>query len=83
MAGIGLGKQANLWQRLAEIEIPTLLLSGALDEKYQKIVMQMVGEMPNAKIEIIPDAGHNIHYEKVDDYFSVVAEFLNDFATTE
>ncbi len=81
MAGIGLGKQANLWPRLAEIEIPTLLLSGSLDEKYQTVVMQMAGEMPNAKVEIISNAGHNTHYEKMDDYCRVVTEFLRDFVT--
>ena len=50
-----------------------------IDEKFTNINKNFVKEFVNAKHEIIPNAGHNIHSEKEEEYISVVTNFLINF----
>ena len=66
LRGMGTGQQPSLWPRLAQIQIPTLLLAGELDPKFVTINQKMGQMMPNATLQIIPNTGHNIHLEDQD-----------------
>ena len=59
------GAQEPLWDRLRGIDIPVLMLVGALDERYTTIAHRMhdaIGE--NAMVRVIADAGHAAHLEQ-------------------
>lgn len=60
-------------------DIPVLLISGVLDEKFTNINKFFVNEFTNAKHEIISNAGHNTHVENEEEYISIVTKFLIDF----
>ena len=77
LRGMGTGQQPSLWSSLSALSVPTLLLTGALDRKYVNINEQMVLQIPNSMLRIIPDTGHNIHLEKPELFAEVVSVFLN------
>ncbi|MEM8723843.1 MAG: 2-succinyl-6-hydroxy-2,4-cyclohexadiene-1-carboxylate synthase [Cyanobacteria bacterium P01_G01_bin.39] len=60
---IGLGMQPSLWHCLSDIGIPMMFMVGALDCKFLMINRQMLDVCPQAKLGIIPNTGHNIHFE--------------------
>ena len=60
---MGTGQQPSLWDDLAAIRQPTLLLAGASDAKYVGIACQMHARLPHARLQIVPEAGHAVHLE--------------------
>ena len=59
LRGLGTGAQPSYWQRLHELAMPTLLLAGALDDKFQAPGRAPCATaMPGATLRIIADAGH-------------------------
>lgn len=64
LRGMGTGAQASLWDQLAKIATPTLVLAGAADAKFVTIAGEMNEQLPNSQIAIIPGAGHTIHLER-------------------
>jgi 2-succinyl-6-hydroxy-2,4-cyclohexadiene-1-carboxylate synthase len=64
LRGLGTGVQSPLWDRLADVKTPTLLVVGALDAKFVAINRAMAKTMPRAHLAIVPDAGHTVHLEQ-------------------
>jgi 2-succinyl-6-hydroxy-2,4-cyclohexadiene-1-carboxylate synthase len=77
LRGMSTGCQPSLWPELAGFRVPTLLMAGALDEKFVAISKQMVGKITDSRIEIFPGAGHNIHFEQPGEFLKAVQKFLN------
>lgn len=73
LRGLGTGAQPSLWESLPEIQLPTLLIVGALDSKFRRINATMRDSIPGARLAIIDGAGHNTHLEKPDEFARVVA----------
>lgn len=78
LRGLGTGAQPALWDHLPAIATPTLLVAGALDEKFTLIAQQMAARLPNARLDIVPDAGHTVHLEQPEAFIASVAGFLED-----
>lgn len=76
LEGLGQGELPSLWDRLPTITTPTLLVVGELDAKYVDIAERMGGAMPNARIAVVPDAGHTVHLEAPVDWLAEVTDFL-------
>lgn len=70
------GRMPSHWGRLSELTLPTLLLAGALDEKYQAQLTRAAEFMPTATLRICPDGGHNLHSEKPAWFVKKLREFL-------
>ncbi|HKY97842.1 MAG TPA: 2-succinyl-6-hydroxy-2,4-cyclohexadiene-1-carboxylate synthase [Gemmatimonadaceae bacterium] len=66
LRGAGAGVDAPVLDRAGEITAPALLLAGGLDIQYIEHGKRLAAAIPNAKLEIIPDAGHAIHLENPD-----------------
>lgn len=74
----GTGAQEPLWDRLAELEAPTLLLVGADDEKFGAIATQMVERIgPKASVLAVPGTGHAPHLEAPQLAADVVLRWLS------
>lgn len=73
LRGLGTGAQPSLWESLPGMQMPTLLIVGALDSKFRRINAAMSDAIPNARLEIITGAGHNTHLEKPGEFARVVA----------
>jgi 2-succinyl-6-hydroxy-2,4-cyclohexadiene-1-carboxylate synthase len=78
LRGLGTGAQPSLWERLGEVRVPTLLLTGGLDEKFEAIADRMAGHMPGAARITVPDAGHAVHLERPDAWLAHVRTFMGD-----
>jgi 2-succinyl-6-hydroxy-2,4-cyclohexadiene-1-carboxylate synthase len=75
LRGIGTGTQPALQERLATLTIPVLLLAGILDTKFCTIAQQMAQLLPNAQLQIVPDAGHTVHLEQPELFDHIVRDF--------
>jgi pimeloyl-ACP methyl ester carboxylesterase len=61
----GTGAQAPLWDRLAEIAVPILVMAGELDHKFSAIGRDLVTAIgANATFTAIAEAGHAAHLEQ-------------------
>jgi 2-succinyl-6-hydroxy-2,4-cyclohexadiene-1-carboxylate synthase len=77
LRGMGAGRQSSLWEQLATLDLPTLLIAGELDAKYTSLAGQMQALLPNARTAIIPRAGHTVHLERPQLFMENVLEFLS------
>lgn len=76
LRGMGTGVMEPLWDRLGEIDMPVLLVTGETDSKFEAIAKRMAELLPNAVHEIIPDAGHAAHLENAHAFTSSLKKFL-------
>lgn len=76
LRGMGVGRQEPLWDRLATLRIPTLLLVGELDQKYCELSRRIAAAMPAARLVVVPGTGHAVHLEQPDAFQQVILEFL-------
>ena len=80
LRGMGTGRQPSLWEQLATLSLPTLLLAGELDQKFKVIAQQMATYLPNATVTLVPEAGHTIHLEQPQAFQEHVLHFLTTTA---
>ncbi|WP_207694385.1 2-succinyl-6-hydroxy-2,4-cyclohexadiene-1-carboxylate synthase [Enterococcus sp. DIV0212c] len=73
---MGTGVQPNFWQKLTDIKVPTLLIVGEVDLKFQQIAIRMKEKQPTLTIEVVSDAGHCVHLEKPRIFEEIVHAFL-------
>ncbi len=79
LRGAGAGVEDPVIRRLREIDIPTLLIAGALDQKYVALAHKMSDALPCARTQIVPDAGHATHLEQPETFDRAVREFLQAY----
>ena len=63
LQGMGTGSQPSLWEKLTAVSIPIDLLVGTQDWKFLTLNQKMAQTAPNARLNIVPGVGHNIHVE--------------------
>lgn len=76
LRGMGTGVQPNLWPYLPALLRPTLLLVGAEDAKFVEINRRMVPALPQARLAVIPEAGHTVHLEAPAAFQAHVLDFI-------
>jgi len=64
LRGLGTGTLPSLWPRLRDLEIPIELIVGELDVKFRATAEQMAQELPDARVIVVPGAGHAVHLER-------------------
>jgi 2-succinyl-6-hydroxy-2,4-cyclohexadiene-1-carboxylate synthase len=75
---LGTGAQEPLWDRLATLRRPTLLVAGALDAKFAAVAAEMAAAIgPRARVALVPGAGHAVHLERPAELAALVEEFLD------
>lgn len=77
LRGMGTGQQPSLWDELALIRQPTLLMAGALDEKFVGIAHRMTERMPHGRRHIVPNVGHTVHLEAPQAFLMQVMMFVH------
>ncbi len=70
------GTVPDLWGALSSLDVPTLIVVGEADPSPRSIALEMVEVIPDARLEIIPAAGHFPFVEAPDDFFDAVVAFL-------
>lgn len=77
LQGMGTGQQTPLWDRRDDVGVPTLVLTGTLDEKYTRITEQTARQLPNARRILVSGAGHNVHAERPQAYCAHLGQFVD------
>jgi 2-succinyl-6-hydroxy-2,4-cyclohexadiene-1-carboxylate synthase len=80
LRGLSPGRQASFWDRLDTLDGPTLILTGALDDKYVAITDEAATRIDPARRVVIPEAGHNVHAERPSAFLDALGSFLADTA---
>ena len=63
--------------RLGEIRVPTLVVTGEHDEATPAINRTVAEGIPGAESVILPDASHMAHVERTEDYLRLLDDFLS------
>jgi 2-succinyl-6-hydroxy-2,4-cyclohexadiene-1-carboxylate synthase len=77
LRGLGTGAQPEYWSRLSDLKLPTLIITGSLDQKFSDIGLQMASRIPQARLQNVPDAGHTVHLEQPAVYKQLITDFIN------
>jgi pimeloyl-ACP methyl ester carboxylesterase len=76
----GTGTQEPLWGRLQELEMPTLVVAGALDAAYAQRARRMVALIgPNAGLRLLAGAGHAAHLEQPSAFLKALLAFVGEY----
>ena len=76
LRNIGTGSQPSLWDKLRYNKIPLLLLTGEYDLKFQQINNKIAEICKHSQHKIIPQCGHNIHFENEIIFVKNIVNFL-------
>ncbi len=79
LRGISLGAQPALHDRLAVLDMPVLLITGQLDQKFCELAGQMEQLLPHAQWRSVPGAGHAVHLERPEEFDELVIGFSNEW----
>lgn len=77
LRGLSPGEQPSLWDRLSDLSVPTLVLTGELDEKYASITAQTAEQIDAARRIFVAEAGHNVHAERPQAFLAELVQFLS------
>ena len=72
----GTGVMPNLWNDLANLQLPVQLIVGEWDEKFVEIAHKMKDDLPHAKLEVVPQVGHTVHVEDVAKFDTITLAFI-------
>lgn len=81
---LGPGAQEPLWDRLAELAMPVLVVAGGYDRAYSDTAHRMAAEIgANAEVAIVPRAGHALHLEQPKELAQLLASWATTVGLTE
>jgi pimeloyl-ACP methyl ester carboxylesterase len=71
------GAAFDVWERVPEISVPTLVLTGLEDNVVDPRNSELLAErIPDAQLETFPGSGHLFFWEQPERFVEVVTEFL-------
>lgn len=76
--GILTQRDAKVMEHLEQIAVPTLLIWGSDDQRYQSGIEYMAAKIPNARRAVIEHAGHAANLLQPDVFNTTVLDFLRD-----
>ena len=78
LRGAGQGSMEPLFDRLAAVSAPTLVIAGALDDRGRPRAQQVGDGIPGARLEIVDHAGHTPHEEQPRVFRRLALGFLQE-----
>jgi 2-succinyl-6-hydroxy-2,4-cyclohexadiene-1-carboxylate synthase len=76
LRGLGPGAQPPLFDDLPRLDVPVLLVAGALDHAFVAHARDLERRLPDAEVREIADAGHAVHLEQPAAFMEAAREFL-------
>ena len=76
LRGSGQGAAPDLAPRIGAIDGPALLIAGALDAPYVAHARRIAGALRGASVQIVPEAGHNVHLERPEEFTRALLDHL-------
>jgi L-proline amide hydrolase len=78
---VGTIRDWDITERLGDIDVPTLLLSGRHDEATPRIVGEIRDRVPNVQWVLLEESSHLPHVEEPERFIAAVAGFLERVET--
>ena len=76
LRGLGPGAQPPLFDDLRRLDVPVLLVAGALDHAFVAHARDVERRLPDAEVCEVADAGHAVHLEQPAAFIEAAREFL-------
>jgi len=77
LQGYGQGAQPSVWDEIADLTMPVLLIVGNQDERYRTINDEMADLIPGAELAVVDGAGHNPLADEPDVTCEAISSFLD------
>jgi 2-succinyl-6-hydroxy-2,4-cyclohexadiene-1-carboxylate synthase len=61
--GMGTGAMTPVWDRLGELRMPAVVVTGEHDAKFRALGERLAAGLPHARLVVVPGAGHAVHLE--------------------
>jgi 2-succinyl-6-hydroxy-2,4-cyclohexadiene-1-carboxylate synthase len=74
LRGMGTGAMEPLWDPLAAIDCPALLVVGERDPKYRALATELAEGLAHAAVAVVPGVGHAAHLEGLDPFLQILRE---------
>ncbi|RMU51175.1 hypothetical protein ALP29_201519 [Pseudomonas syringae pv. avii] len=79
---IGTMKDWSIVDRLSNINVPTLVISGFYDEATPLVIQPYVDNIPDVRQSVFQESSHMPHVEERMSCMGRVADFLDEVATS-
>ncbi|MFV9672288.1 MAG: alpha/beta fold hydrolase [Acidimicrobiia bacterium] len=76
LRGFGQGSQPFVGDRLGELPMPVLTISGGRDAKYTLLAAEIAASVPDGRHLSIPGAGHNVILDTPEELGEKIADFV-------
>jgi 2-succinyl-6-hydroxy-2,4-cyclohexadiene-1-carboxylate synthase len=76
LRALGPAAQPPLFDALPCVNVPVLLVAGALDVRFVSAAHELARSLPRAEVCVIPGAGHAAHLEQPEAFLRAVRPFL-------
>ncbi len=76
---MGTGAQPPLHDRLGELAMPMLWITGEYDAKFRAIAQSVAPRLPSAHFAIVPYAGHAVHVDRPSAVVALLGAFRNAY----
>lgn len=76
LRAMGAGAQPPLHALLAQRRLPVLLVAGAEDARFAAIARDLAARLPDARVALVPAAGHAAHLENPDAFAQIARSFF-------
>lgn len=80
LRGMGQGACEPMWDRLAEVGAPTLIVTGARDARYSQLGARIAARIRGARHVEVPEAGHAVHRERPGEIAALIASHIRALA---
>ncbi|MDA0323890.1 MAG: 2-succinyl-6-hydroxy-2,4-cyclohexadiene-1-carboxylate synthase [Verrucomicrobia bacterium] len=80
VSGLSVATQPNLWTRLGELSVPTLIVTGALDENYESIADRISAATLHSRRVSIAACGHSVHCEAPSAFAEELVSFVESLS---
>jgi pimeloyl-ACP methyl ester carboxylesterase len=76
--GILTQRDSSVMDHLEAIDVPTLVVWGADDERYKAGCEYLASRIPGAKLSVVAGAGHAVNLYRPDEFNRIVLDFLRE-----
>jgi 2-succinyl-6-hydroxy-2,4-cyclohexadiene-1-carboxylate synthase len=77
----GTGAQPSLWTEITALDVPVLVVTGALDTKFSEIGVRMTASINGATHEVMAGAGHALPWEQPEAFAATVTRWVDHSAS--
>jgi pimeloyl-ACP methyl ester carboxylesterase len=67
-----------VWHELLRLELPLLAIAGSRDEGYTRAALKIADTAPNARAQIVAEAGHAAHLQQPEEVASLISAFRSN-----